>query len=259
MQIFKTLCVKTLCGLALLAAAHSSLAASSSVLDAEISALKQEFTGTPKDVSSAAHKLEWTGITDPELFDGIAKRLEAGYTENTEFATELNSWLVKALAKSGDTKYQPLMNTIAARKDIKKLNKHTNTALTNLPKFQRWNPIISANNHTAKTKQELDRLRASNMLNSNEGELMETGTKIIARQYANDKDLVAAIHTRLLDNYQSADPTKLDALEWMCRALGESGNSEYKATLDKIADDSQTNKGVRKYAAKYSAILSKGQ
>lgn len=257
MQIFK-LCAKALCSIALLAAVQSSWAASSNALDAEIAGLKQQFTGTPRDVSSATHRLEWTGISSPELFDDIAKRLEAGYTDNTQYSTELNSWLVKSLALSGNEKYLPLINTIATHKDSKKLSKHTATALANFAKFQRWNPIIAANNDTAKTQQDLDRIRTLNMLNSNDGELMEAGTKITARHYIKEEDFIGKVHSLLLTNYQTTDRDKIQAVEWMCRALGESGNSEYKATLDKIAADSSAGKSVRKYAAKYSAILGKG-
>ncbi|HWV16410.1 MAG TPA: hypothetical protein VN030_13335 [Cellvibrio sp.] len=254
---FKSLCLKALCSLALIATVQSSWAASSSVLEAEIAGLKQQFAGTPRDVSRAVHSLEWTGISNPELFDDIATRLEAGYGGTSKYALELNSWLVKSLALSGNEKYLPLMNTIAARKDIKKLNRHTINSLENFAKFQRWNPIIAANNETAKTPQELNRLRTLNMLNADDGELMERGAKIISRQYMQEKELIDTINSVLLANYQTTDSDKKQAVEWMSKILGESGKHEYKTTLDKIAGDSSASRKIRNDAAKYSAILGK--
>ena len=64
------------------------------------------------------------------------------------------------------------------------------------------------------------------------------------------------VHKILAAQYKnSTNPEHLDAMAWMCRTLGESGNSKYRGTLEQIAQDNAAHKKVRKYAEKYADYL----
>jgi len=63
----------------------------------------------------------------------------------------------------------------------------------------------------------------------------------------------------LLTKYQRAslDRGSADAMAWLCKALGGSGNNRYKAALDKVADDAE-NRKLRGHCEKASKGLPKG-
>jgi hypothetical protein len=62
----------------------------------------------------------------------------------------------------------------------------------------------------------------------------------------------------LLTRYQrAADRNSSDAMAWLCRALGGSGNNRYKAALDQVADSAE-NRKLRGHCEKASKGLAKG-
>jgi hypothetical protein len=248
--------VRVLVGFILVIFLPFAQADSSAVLSAELSQLQADFAGNVVQVKSGIDKLEWTGISDVALFDKIAERIQTNYKDESELALELNSWLVKALALSGQAKYQTLLNEILSGDAHQKLQKHTATAAKRLPQFQRWNPIISAHTETASSLDELNRARTLNMLNSSDAELASAGTRKIYNKYTRDLAMVGKVNELLLANYKTpASEAQLDTLAWMCRTLGESGFKEFKSTLETIAQDSGAPKKLVKYANKYQAIL----
>jgi hypothetical protein len=248
--------LRILAGLILVSVIPFAQAESKAVLEEELSQLHSDFAGNVAQVKSGIDKLEWTGISDVALFDNIAERIQANYKDNSEVTLELNSWLVKALALSGQAKYQPLLDEILSGSTHPKLKKHTATAAKRLPEFQRWNPIISAQTQTVSSVDQLNRMRILNMLNSSDAELTSAGTRKIYHSYTRDLAMVNKVNDLLLARYKtSASEEQLDALAWMCRTLGESGFKEFKPTLETISKDPSTPKKLVKYAAKYQAIL----
>jgi hypothetical protein len=67
--------------------------------------------------------------------------------------------------------------------------------------------------------------------------------------------MMATVNSLLLKNHASRDKSQIRMLGDMCKLLGQSGFTEYKATLDQLAVDHETNRRVRKYAKKYAAVL----
>lgn len=232
-------------------------ATASPVLETELQHLKFAFTGNTGRVRAAIEKLEWTGISDPDIFDVAAKRLEANYTSQSSGDVDLNAWLAKGIALSGNPKYQPLFDKILAMKTRKrKLRNYVALASQQLVINQRLNPIIAKDNHLATSQEELDKLRIRNMLESQEPELISAGTRRIYHQYVTEVELTDMVHDKLAAQYKSStNPEHLDAIAYMCRTLAESGNSKYKPTLELIAKDNAAHKKVRKYAKKYADYL----
>ncbi len=54
----------------------------------------------------------------------------------------------------------------------------------------------------------------------------------------------------LLQRYPAASRRDLDALAWLCRALGSSLNSRYYTTLNEVINNPNTQRKLRKYAKK---------
>ncbi|HTF86466.1 MAG TPA: hypothetical protein VL987_17915, partial [Cellvibrio sp.] len=191
-------------------------AESSPVLEAELQPLKNAFAGDIAQVRAAISKLEWTGISDPEIFDVAAERLEANYTAQSSAAIELNSWLAKGLALSGNPKYQPLFDKVLAMKTRKrKLRGHVEIASQRLAVNQIWNPVITKDNHLAQSQAELDRLRIRNMLHANLPDLVSAGTRLVYNHHKTDVELMDEVHKILAAQYKnSTNPEHLDAMAW---------------------------------------------
>ena len=56
----------------------------------------------------------------------------------------------------------------------------------------------------------------------------------------------------LLDKYPQAgnDRDAVDAMSWLCRALGKSGNSRYRPTLEQVGNDTSAHRRLRSNCAK---------
>src|SRR5262245_60339090 len=63
----------------------------------------------------------------------------------------------------------------------------------------------------------------------------------------------------LLERYQRAgeDRDAVDAVAWMCRALGASGNSRYRPVLDKVENDKSVHRKARGHCEKAAKGLPK--
>jgi peptidoglycan hydrolase-like protein with peptidoglycan-binding domain len=82
--------------------------------------------------------------------------------------------------------------------------------------------------------------------------------KIIFRDHLGEPEIVQIVNRELLENFHisTRDKQRIDALAWMCKILGASGNHEYFATLKTVSEKSSSRK-VRKYALKSLKILNK--
>ncbi len=202
---------------------------------------------------SAIEPLGWSGISSPELYDVIAAKLEALKDADSKIDKERASWFAKALALSGNNKYQPVLQDIADNASAKKLRKHAKTALERLPRYARWNPIIAAGLKNSQGNLAEQRIR--NMLADNDAELFRLGAKRVYHAHASNKELVALVKSRLVADYASVnDSDHVDAMAWAIKVLAQSGDSDHKPLLAEIAQ-SASNKKIRKYAKKYTDYL----
>lgn len=73
--------------------------------------------------------------------------------------------------------------------------------------------------------------------------------KIIARSYGSNPVLLEEVEKVLLSGYneQIEDGHHVDAIAWMCRILGATGDEKYRETLSTIAT-SASNRKIQKYA-----------
>jgi hypothetical protein len=235
----------------LLASFHSAHAAQSDI-QAELKSYSNVFTqGSFAEQRRAISPLEWSGISDPALYDIISKNLSEKAAQDNKPAREEASWYAKALALSGNEKYRSQLTSVATGADSKKLRKHANKALERLDLYAVWNPIISRGLINA-PKGELAESRVKNMLRANNAHVIRLGAKRLHQAHSDNKDLVQLANERLLSDYQTTDGDgiKVDAMAWLIKALAKSGDINHKSTLEQIAETAN-NKKLKKYAKKY--------
>jgi hypothetical protein len=78
--------------------------------------------------------------------------------------------------------------------------------------------------------------RLYSMLKSGDDKLIKSVAKQLHRSPKMDPMLFEAANEVLLDGYNknTLDVDHIDTMSWVCKALGASGNSAYKATLTKV-------------------------
>ena len=224
-------------------------------------ALEQEIDGfiaivesnNVKDISEMAEALTWSGITDTRLFDAIEQKLLSDYMSRDKYRIEMNSWLIKALGASANDKYREtidkLINNNATQK---KLRRNAEYARESVDQYKIWNPLLAKDIELAPAGR-LMQHRIRNMLQSSDGELIRIGAKRVYHKYSNDKELVKTASQTLLRDYEKSnlDGTHIDALAWICKAIAQSGMSEFVGVLEEVNNSYKANDKVKKYARKY--------
>jgi TolB-like protein len=79
----------------------------------------------------------------------------------------------------------------------------------------------------------------------------EDGAKIVAKLYKSDQILLDIVNDELLKGYNSHsdDRNYVEAMAWLCNALGASGQAKYASTLEKVSQEAP-NRKLQKYALK---------
>ena len=198
-------------------------------------------------------RLDWSGISDPVLFDIIAAKLSARAKQSTKAARQEASWYAKGLALSGNEKYRAQLEALASGADSKKVRKHAATALRRLDLYSVWNPIISKDVAQAPVGQ-LAEARVKNMLASDNPDVLRLGAKRLHHAHIEDKELLQLANQRLLRDYKNvnAEGIQIDALAWIIKALARSKDDQYKQTLSQIKETA-SNKKLKKFAKKHLA------
>ena len=89
------------------------------------------------------------------------------------------------------------------------------------------------------------------MLQSNSTKLKIKAARAILRAGLKDSEIMDVAHEELLKGYQTNgnDRHHLDAMSWLCKVLGASGQTMYKATLERVSKEAPHRK-LRKHADK---------
>ncbi|MFH1977401.1 MAG: hypothetical protein ABIJ52_17910 [Pseudomonadota bacterium] len=89
------------------------------------------------------------------------------------------------------------------------------------------------------------------MLRSSSLDDKADGAKIVTKLYKSDHKLLDIVNDELLKGYNSNtnDRNYVEAMAWLCNALGASGQAKYASTLEKVSKDAP-NRRLKKYALK---------
>ena len=217
---------------------------------------------------TAAKKLTTSGISDEKLFDLISSILLGRYLDDLTDPQQIDemSWMCKALASSGLTKYRESLKTVANGTSNRKLKGYALQSLGLLDKYAEQNRVISDNKYLSEGFSD-EEARYMNMLESKDLTLIRNAAKTIFRAGLLDERVYEVVHQVLVrengkmpkekeyDDYgeeveygfSRKAKLKIDTISWLCKALGASGQLKYKKTLDEIAKTSVDDR-ISKYA-----------
>jgi len=223
----------------------SGFAAAAS-LEEDVENYVKAFSGDRSGHITAARTLAWMGISDPRVYDIVDKLVKqsADGAQVSRGDRDLVNWYIRALGWSGNPKYSPTISTYASTRDYAKWGRD---ALEELPKFEKWNPIIS-NRATFDPKLNDDQNRAMNMLAAPDVRLKGHAAKQLY-----NRAMESVVQERLAQETkasykQTGDEDTNDAIAWMLRALGSSRNPKYVAILEEALSGSSDRK-IRNGAA----------
>ncbi len=117
-------------------------------------------------------------------------------------------------------------------------------------KPKRAHPVIT--HHSPQKKKKAPYItKYINMLRSNDSTQKVRAAKEIFKSYSHDPQLLYVVNKELLRGYQikTRDRHHVDAMAWLCKILGASGQTKYKATLKRVAQEAPSRK-LKKYAKK---------
>jgi len=195
------------------------------------------FSGDKSGHVSAAQSLQWVGISDKRVFDLVEQRLkaDADAVRNDRVEKDRAAWYLRALGWSGDRKYEP---TISSFQGDRTYERYAKSALAEMPRYEKWNPIIS-NRATFDPKLSDDANRAMNMLTSDDLQLKLLGTKRILNGSHREEQLLDRLAQDVKAGYtKGGDAETTEAIASMLRALGSSRNPKYVELLEEAAKSS---------------------
>lgn len=105
---------------------------------------------------------------------------------------------------------------------------------------------------------EIDKQYVEQLIKGGPGTLRQVAENMVHTSYRNTEvlDVMAEV---VLEKYPMSgnEFTLVDSVAWMCRALGNSGNSRYRPLLEKVSDDKAAHRKLRGHCEKASKQLPK--
>jgi len=199
-------------------------------------------------------RLQWSGLSDPRLYDEIEHQLLMHYQSDgrDKYAISLLSHKARALGFSGNEKYRNSLAQVNKGANSKRVRKHAKKALSELGKYKGWNQLIAESDINVQGKS-VEVTTYMKMLNVNDTFVQRQAARAIYHEFQDDPDLLALVADRLEGLYlqDNLDKQVQDTAAWFSKALGQSGRLEYTVFLSKVAQDTP-HKKIRKYAKKYA-------
>jgi hypothetical protein len=210
-------------------------------LDEDVEQYVKIFSGDPALHAAAADTLEWKGLSDTRLFDVIEQRLQTDFVPGNYDRMDKNrvARYMRVLGYSGQQKYAATLQKYV-RDPV--YGRYADSALKDLPIYQKWNPIIS-NRSAFDPKYSDDTNRIMNMLRSDDIFLQRIGAK---RAYFTTPDrdvfdLLASLVNGRLQQSVYGDRESQDTFAWMVKALGSSKDPKYVALITEVANTAKSS------------------
>ena len=199
-------------------------------------------------------RLQWSGLSDPRLYDAIEAQLLEHYRESTFNRQPLGllSHQARALGYSGNPKYRTTLARVRKDAGHRKLRRHAEKALQQLPRFRDWHFLIGASDYPVDGKA-VEIGVYMKMLSVGNPYVQRLAARAIFHERRQDSDLLALAASRLEAQYRQPALSEAgqDTAAWLCRALGQSGEQQFRTLLAEVSVNSPYQK-VRKHAAKYA-------
>lgn len=211
--------------------------------------------GREEEKQTMLERLQWSGLSDPRLYDPIeAYLLENGTNTSKAVDSETRvvmAHMLRALGYSGNEKYRSTLKQFESKGALGYLRRYARKGAIDLPQFENWNRLIAAStiNVEGKTAEVANYMR---MLSVDDIFVQRLAARAIFHERQTDKDLIALTAEKLKLIYldKSLNKEAVDTAAWYCKAIGQSSNTDFDELLGKVAADSPHRK-IQKYARKY--------
>ena len=160
------------------------------------------------------------------------------------------SWYAKILSLSGNEKYKNLMIEVSENAKSKKLRRYARQSVKQLERYVIWNPLISKGLVDVPDG-ELNNSRLINIMSiydKNFYRVVVNSVKQIYQEKSFKPEVIKALSERAYVEVQQQkeDPQQWEAVSWIVKTIGESGDVSYKPFLKDLFKSSKNGK-IRKY------------
>jgi hypothetical protein len=211
-------------------------------------------SGSMEQQKTMLNRLQWSGLSASRLFDVIEKSLMDQYLESNLSNNQVTvlAYMARSLGYSGNEKYRSTLSTLSQDAFPPKIKRHAGKALRDLQKFSTWNALIENNDLDVEGKNSAITTYMK-MLDVNDVFVQRLAARAMFHEHLRDPDLLALAANKLESLYLKSglDGEEQDTAAWLCKAIGQSGQSEYINVLVEIASKTPYNK-IRRYAQKYT-------
>lgn len=210
--------------------------------------LNQLATASQDKKEQVLERLQWSGLSDPRLFDVFEQDSLAYYQENylpSDKASVL-AYEVRALGYSGNVKYEPTLTLLSKKAKNSSLKRHAKKALRDLDVFAQVQTLLQQQPAMA-GELSYEKMTYMQMLKTDDSFTQRLAARAIYHEKQTDKALLdlAAVKLRALYKQPDLDEQTQDTAAWMAKVLKQ--HTAYNDLLGTVADDSPYRK-IRRYA-----------
>ncbi|GGB80917.1 hypothetical protein GCM10011352_03280 [Marinobacterium zhoushanense] len=196
-------------------------------------------------------RLQWSGLSDPALYDVIEQRLLAHQQTDDRALAGLMAHHARALGYSGNEKYRPTLALVSEQASDSKLRSHAKRALGDLSAFSGWWALLPGQ-PTPAPGQSIESATYMQMLNTDNVFVQRLAARAIFHERIADAGLLKRSAELIQEKYLDVgmDGETEDTIAWLCKAIGQNAAAQYRSFLADVAEKSPSRK-VAKYARSY--------
>lgn len=228
----------------LFTAPFSSAESLGPAFDRDVERFAKDFASPDKEtLEEALVQLRWAGITDPRIYTPLIEKLRGD--EKLPSATA--KVYTEALSLSGNPAVRDELEQLSTDKAVSKtVRTYAKKYLKQFTRYQHIAEDMNVGLEQAQTNKELWALRHKNGLAVDESPRVRLAARdLYLHGYGKESLDVAAEVLLAHADAELKDKYIIDAMAFLCKALGLSGITEYKDVLIDVANHSNTPKLVR--------------
>jgi len=201
------------------------------------------------------NRMQWAGITSPRFYDEVEKQLLEVYLNRnlSHMQIKLASYQIRSLGYSGNEKYRATLDTIKKDAFAGKFKAHATRALRDIGNFAAWNRAVANSSFEVKGKS-AEVTTYMKMLNDDDVLVQRLAARAMSHEKQRDADLLAlaADKLTLLTKQPSLNSDEQDTAAWLCKAVGQSGETVYIDLLRQVIAHTSYGK-IKRHASKFTS------
>jgi hypothetical protein len=213
--------------------------------DKDVERFSYDLRSSNKDaVDEALIQLRWAGITDRRIFDPLVEKIIAHKTSEKTLKK-----YVQAISYSGNPIYLEALQKLSQDSSLPGyIRSEAAVGIRVFNKYKSISEAMSVGTEKANTNNELWAIRQNTALHTNDHERVRWAARDLYLHVYGTENLNVA-RDFIMENIDSniSDEYVVDAIAFLCKALGLSRNIEYKDVLIKLANNTP-NKKLADYA-----------